>query len=193
MRVPELHINQIWAQIGIHKNEPPVQIRQKQAQLFIDQKIDEVIQIRTSQSSLHIDQSEAFADAHLKSPLRYAKEFYQKMIPAVHTYISKKVNQGKQLQAIHLYTNPIANIARHETVKATPSSQIAYMPKSLDRVKFHYQPSEVHIQAPDGYVDIHVQKHDPQIHIQKWQADVYVRQKNAISFHVQDQAVNRAL
>ncbi|WP_413378373.1 DUF6470 family protein [Alkalihalobacillus sp. 1P02AB] len=193
MHMPSISINQVHAQIAIRKNEPPVQIKQRQADMHIDQKINEIIQIHTTPSRLHIDQTEAFADANLKDPLRFSSEFHGKMISSVYSYIAKKVGEGKQLAAIHTGQNAIANIARQTTTSTAPSSQIAYMPKSLDRVRFSYQPSTVHYDVPNGHIDIHVQKNDPIIKFSKWQSDVYLKQKNQISFDVVGGHVDRGI
>ncbi|KGA97237.1 hypothetical protein BALCAV_0211580 [Alkalihalobacillus alcalophilus ATCC 27647 = CGMCC 1.3604] len=193
MQMPSIRINQVHAQIAIQKNEPPVQIKQRQADMHIDQKINEIIQIQTTPSRLHIDQTEAFADANLKHPLRFSSEFYGKMISSVYSYIAKKVGEGKQLAAIHTGQNAIANIARQTTTSPPPSSQIAYMPKGLDRVRFSYQPSTVHYDVPNGHIDIHVQKNDPIIQMAKWQSDVYLKQKNQIIFDVVGGHIDRGM
>ncbi|KYG33697.1 DUF6470 family protein [Alkalihalobacillus trypoxylicola] len=193
MNFPRLHINQQNASIAINKYEPPVQIKQHSANMQIDQRRGDYVRMHSTSSQLFIDQSLAFADAHLKSPLNMASEYYQKMTSSVFSFISKKINEGKQLAAIENGRNAFSDIAKAANQPPMKKSNITYMPKSMDRVKFDFVPGTVHFNVPSGEIDVYVQRRDPEIFFPKWKSDVYVKQKNQIAFEVIGANINKGL
>lgn len=192
MQLPSLNIQKTDAYIGLHLQRPGLQIRQRNADLQILQ--DPVgMEMRTSKPKLSIDQTEAFADANLKTPLRLANDFWAKTESVVSQYVAKTALEGEQLKSIENGTGVIQRIAKQRSERPIPEINIGYMPRSMNRVRFDYRPSEVTIHAPFKEAEISVTRRAPQIEIPKWQTDVYVRQKNQISFEAVGVNVDRGL
>lgn len=182
MQLTSLQIQQSDARIGLSSNRPGPQIKQQAADMQIQQNHNNLIEISTTASQMHIDQTEAFADANLKSPLRVANETAAKALQQVSKYVAKTAQQGDQLMKIEKGTGAFAQIAKANSERAPKQANIGYMPKTADRVTFQFQPAQVNTQARENETDITVNRRAPQIEMPKWQSDVYIRQKNQISF-----------
>ncbi|WP_100405457.1 DUF6470 family protein [Bacillus solitudinis] len=192
MQVPHLDIQSNDAYIGLRSQRPGPQIRQHQADLQIRQQHSS-IEISTTASKLYIDQTEAFADANLKSPLRMANEFWAKSESHVAQHIAKRSQQGEMMKKIENGFGAFAQIAKANSEKPMKQVVLGSMPKSAFHVKFDYQPAEVKVHAPTKQPEITVNRRDPDIQIPKWQTETYVRQKNSISFQAVGMAVNQGL
>jgi hypothetical protein len=168
-------------------------MKQAGPDLRLKQEHQGLIEISTAAAKLYIDQTEAFADANLKSPLRLGNEFASKALSQASEYVAKTAQQGEQLKRIENGNGAIAQIAKQNSEIASPEAVPGYMPRSMSRVKFDYQPSEVTVKAANKPVQINVNRRDPQIEIPKWQTDAYIQQKNQISFQVVGGHVNRGL
>ncbi len=188
-----LDIQKQDAYIGLRSNRPNIRIQQNQADMHIRQKHSGIIEISTTASQLFIDQTEAFADANLKSPLRVANEFWQKAQSTASQYVAQKAQEGEQLKHIENGQGAIAHIAKANSQLTKTEVGLGFMPTSMSQVKFDYQPSRVSLHAPYQEVEISVQKRPPQIDIPKWQVEAYVQQKNQISFRAVGGNVNMGL
>lgn len=193
MQMPSISIQKSDASIGLRSHKPSMQIRQQAADLQIRQDHAGFISISTTASKLHIDQTEAFADANLKSQLRFAKDYLSQSASVVSQFVAKTAQQGEQLKRIENGTGAIARIAKQNSVRPEPQVTLGFMPRSMSQVKFRYQPSDVRITAPHKEPDIKVTRREPQIEIPKWQTEAYVRQKNHIAFEAVGTMVNRGL
>ncbi|MFC0559286.1 DUF6470 family protein [Halalkalibacter alkalisediminis] len=193
MQLTSLHIQQNDAKIGIRSSRPGPQIRQQGPDMQIRQNHHNLIEISTTASKMHIDQTEAFADANLKSPIRVASETAAKAMQQVSKFFAKTAQQGDQLMKIENGPGAIARMAKINSEPARVQVNIGYMPKSPDRVKFHFEPAQVNIRARVKDTEITVNRRAPQIEMPKWQSDVYIRQKNQISFQPVGDHVNLGL
>ncbi|GAE33031.1 DUF6470 family protein [Halalkalibacter akibai] len=193
MQLTSLHIHQNDAKIGLNSSRPGPQIKQQAPDMQIKQNHNNLIEISTTASQMFIDQTEAFADANLKHPLRVANEQAGKALQQVSKYVAKTAQQGDQMMKIENGTGAFARIAKVNSEPAPVQVNIGYMPKSADRVKFDFQPAKVNIRAREYQTEIHVNRRDPQIHMPKWQTETYIRQKNQISFQAVGSTVNRGL
>ncbi len=182
--LPSLHIETNDAEIGLHSQRPPMQIKQEQAELRIKQKHVDIIEISKTASQLYIDQTEAFADANLKSPLRMANEFWQKTKGEVLNYLAKTVQEGDEMMRIENGGGAIPRIAAQNSQITPSETTLAYMPRSMSQVKFSYVPSELTIKAPYDEPEITVTLRPPQIEIPTWQTNAYIKQKNRIHIEV---------
>lgn len=190
MQTPYLQMQSTLGQIGLQSNRPPLQIKQPNADLTIKQEHVDTLKISTKASKLLIDQTEAFADAHLKDPIRSANEYYQKTKSKVAEYISKTVSQGMQLLKIENGGNVFPQLAAaNSQLNPERQFQLKSMPNAL-RVKINYQPGELNIQVNRSEPDIQVKKNDPIISIPKWQTDAYIRQKNNLNIQAVGLSVN---
>ncbi|WP_096202426.1 DUF6470 family protein [Bacillus sp. FJAT-45350] len=193
MQAPYLQINSTHAHIGMKKQEPHVQIQQRNADLQIRQNHIDNIQISRRASQLHIDQNEAFADADVKGPLRRADEFFQKSKQSLMQYLAKASQQGDQLMKIENGGGDIPRIASANSELIRHEFGMGWTPKSADKVKINFQPSELSFNVSLSMPSINVSVNPPSINMEKWQTDVYIRQKNSINIQAVGLNVNRGL
>ncbi len=114
MRLSSLDIQSTDAYTGLRSERPPMRIRQQSADLHIHQEHVGLIEISKTASKLFIDQTEAFADANLKSPLRMASEFWNHSKSHVAEYLAKTAQQGNQMMKIENGFGAFAQIAKAE-------------------------------------------------------------------------------
>ncbi|MGO4888799.1 DUF6470 family protein [Anaerobacillus sp. MEB173] len=193
MEMPHIDITQTNAAVSMKSNRPPLQIKQPHADLSIKQEHFDLIQISKTASKLYIDQTEAFADANLVSPLRSSKEFLDRTNQEVGEYVAKMSQQGDQLMKIENGTGAIYQIAAENSNLPRRETQLGWMPRSAFQVKFDYDPGELSFAVRKAKVEINVKRNEPIINIPKWQIDVYVKQKQSISFQAVGGNVNRKL
>lgn len=191
MQVPSIQMQSVHGKIGLQSNHPQMQVRQQNAVLTINQDHVGKLKISTRPSKLNIDQTEAFADANLKGPVRSSNEFIARTKSEVGQYIAKTNQQGDQLMKIENGGNAIPRIAKANS-EFFPQRDwnIGYMPRNAFRVKFNYQPSELSINVSSSQPEINVRRNDPNISIPKWQTDVYIRQKNNLTIQAIGLQVN---
>lgn len=196
MQVPYLQMSSVHGKIGLQQQRPPMQIKQPSADLTIKQEHVDHFKISKRPAKLTIDQTEAFADANLKGPLRSSNEFIAKTKQKVAQYISKTVQQGDQLQKIE-NGGGSAKLAHISKANAEIFTQRSFgygtMPRNAFQVKFHYQPSEISLNITSSMPDIQVRKNDPNISIPKWQTNAYVEQKNNLTIQAVGLQVNMGL
>ncbi|PYZ92786.1 hypothetical protein CR194_14125 [Salipaludibacillus keqinensis] len=192
MDLARINISTTQAQTGIQSQRPPMSIHQPQADMHIDQEFGS-IRISTTASQLFIDQTEAFADADLKGPLRRSDEFAARSMQNVMQYIAKTTQQGDQMKKIEHGTNAIASIAKQNGERPTKQINYGTVPEHMGKVSIDYRPSDISIQADRSEPTIRVHKNDPQIHIPRWESNVYLQQKNHIDFSVSGGSINRQL
>ncbi|WP_368503261.1 DUF6470 family protein [Alkalihalophilus sp. As8PL] len=193
MQLASLEIRSTHAQMAQQSDRGTVRIKQHQADLQIRQQTD-VIEINTTFPKLSIDQTEAFADANLKSGLRHAKEFYASANSQVSEHIAKKRQEGDQMMRIeHGYGGAFARIAKQNSTKPDPQLHVVNMPRSMDQTKIHFQPSQISFNVPRHEATISINRREPDIQMPKWQTDTYLRQKNSISYQAVGAFINRGL
>src|SRR5690625_4986992 len=106
MKLPYIAISTTSAATGLEHHRPPMQIKQRPADIHMRRSEDQ-LEISTKAAQLYIDQSEAFADAHLKRPLRSMNEFVAAAKQHVLMSIGHMAQEGRQLMAIETGTNAI--------------------------------------------------------------------------------------
>lgn len=184
MNLPQLHINQSFAQIGIEQRFSTLQLRQPMADLQLRQPLPE-IKISKTDSKLEIDQTEAFADANLKSPIRVANEWVAKAKQTALQSIAKEVKEGDRLMKIeNQRESVIPQIAKEKSLGTVQQFGLGYMPSSPFKVKFDYTPSELRLDANVKKAEVHAKVNEPMIKINQGNVDVYVKQKNKIQIQV---------
>ncbi|MCL7746738.1 DUF6470 family protein [Halalkalibacter alkaliphilus] len=193
MQLATIDIQKQDAYIGLNSHRPGLQLKQEHADMHIDQQLSAILEISTTASKLFIDQTEAFADANLKTSLRMASEFFSRSNAVVSQYVAKTAQQGEQLKRIENGTGALAQIAKVNSQIPEKEVTLGYMPKSMSQVKFDYQPASLSVRAPYKEVDVNVNRRPPQIEIPKWQTETYVQQKNQISFQAVGGNVNMGL
>jgi hypothetical protein len=193
LRVPHIAIQSTDAYIGMKSNRPHPQIKQHNADLQIRQTHTGIIEISTKASELHIDQTQAFAEANLKTPLRLANEFYQSATNQVAEHIAKKRQQGDQMMKIENGYGALSRLAKANSEKPQGQLQLVNMPRSVSSTKIHFEPAQISFRVPNHQTDIKVNRREPDIHIPKWQTETYIKQKNSISFQAIGAAIDSSL
>lgn len=193
MNSARIEVSTVQARTGLQNQRPPMSIQQPSADLQIDQELNGSFQISTTASKLFIDQTEAFADADLKGPLRRSDEFASRSKQNAMQYVSKTIQQGEQLKKIENGGNAIASLAKQNIERAKKEYNLAMVPEHMGKVSFDYRPSEVSVQADWAKPNIQVDKNEPQINIPRWETNAYLQQKNQINFSVTGGSINRQL
>src|SRR5690554_5244976 len=193
MNHPQIQIHTERAHIGIQQQRPPMSIRQRPADLEINQELVGSFRLSKTASKLFIDQSEAFADADRKGPLRRSREAVTKAHQNVMKYIARTAQQGERLKKIEHGGNAIAEIARQKGTREEFSFNYGTVPKNAFRVKFDFVPSELKVDVDWPEPNIRVRRNEPDIHIPKWQTNAYLKQKNSIHFSVAGGTINKQL
>ncbi|ADC49191.1 hypothetical protein BpOF4_05645 [Alkalihalophilus pseudofirmus OF4] len=193
MQLASLNIQTTPAQTGLRSQKGTLQLKQHQADLNI-QTNREPLKISTTYPQLSIDQTEAFADANLKNPLRFANDNYGKIKSIVYEYLAKKTQEGTQMMEIeHGYGGAIARIAKQNSQSPEPQLQLVNIPRSMNQTKIDFRPSEISFQVPRHEAAISVNRREPEVHMPKWQTETYVKQKNSISFQAIGAAIDSSL
>jgi hypothetical protein len=188
MQIPQLRIDQSFAELGLKQQQATMQIRQPMAELSLKQPMAE-LKIHISESKLEIDQTEAFADANLKSPLRMANEWVSKAKQKAMQNVAQKVQEGNRLMKIeHQNESIIPQIAKEKSMDPPKPFKLGYMPSSPFHVKFNYTPSDVQVDAKVSKAVVKANTKEPIIHFNQGDLSVYLRQKASIRMKV-DQSI----
>src|SRR5699024_3512881 len=100
MRLPQLKMESTNAMIAIRQTAPQLKIRQEEAEVEIRQAKDDV-QMKSQKAKLSIDQSKAFAEANLKSALKWNKDIAASGRQHASSGTARRARQGNQLIDIH--------------------------------------------------------------------------------------------
>jgi hypothetical protein len=115
VQLPQIRLQQTFAQLGLRIHKPIQEIEQPRAELNLHQE-PAALEIRQPRGTLTIDTSEAQANIDLRGPLRRTRDNadygYQKAMEA----IAQISQEGDRLRAIENRDNPIADIAYEESV-----------------------------------------------------------------------------
>ncbi len=191
MQVPHLQISSAHGQIGMNHHRPHIEIQQHDADLTIKQEHVATLQISQKAAKLSIDQTEAFADANLKGPLRSSNEFITKAKQNIMQYISKKSREGDQLMGIENGGEMIPRVAAQNSQLFPPVEvNMVQMPRPF-QVKIHFEPNDLEIRVHKIEPDINVTKREPTIQHRPWQVNTYMRQKESITFEAVGVQVNQ--
>ncbi|WYP25825.1 DUF6470 family protein [Alkalihalobacillus sp. FSL W8-0930] len=136
-------------------SRPQMRIEQGSAEMKIHKNGSDTLEISQEAATLFIDQSKAFSEANLKPTTQLAADWAAKGQAAASEYVAEKAQEGKQLTRIERGVT-FARLAEQQNVSPPPSSTIAYMPHSVDRVKIQVQPGKLNIQAPNSELSIQI-------------------------------------
>ena len=155
MRIPQIQIQTTKAELGLTIQQPQQQIKQKQADVQIEQPAA-ILSIHTTQGELHIDSSQARRDLGIVNFVEFARNDAQEGKQAVMAGIARRAREGEMLMSIEKGGNAIHSIIDSRTLPTQKKLGIKFIP-SGDSVKTTYFPA---------IVDIQVQKNDPKIDVQ---------------------------
>lgn len=172
MQLPQIRLESQFAQIGMKQAAGNQQIRQLKADLTIEQPKATMF-IQTTKSKLTIDQTQAWEDMNLMSTARLVEVSAQEGKSALMEGMQRRAQQGSELMEIENGGNPIkqqAIVNGHDQMK---SISFKYIPSQFS-VKFHYQPSEVYIDAQANQPMIDVQINRPEHHYERGNVEVFM-------------------
>lgn len=180
--LPQLRMEQTYAQIGLQTERAVQEIKQPQAELNMRQEPAE-LHIEQPMGILKIDSSEARAQIDLKGILRRNREYAslgrQKALQAI-AEISQK---GDQLRHIEKKGNTIARIAAQDS-KIYNSTNIIQADWTTDGVSISYKAEPPQIEWKAHGVKLEPVIHKPEINYTPGKVNVYVRQQNSLTIDV---------
>lgn len=179
MKLPQIQIRSTYAQIQIETQPGEQTIEQPKANQHIEQPEAELY-IERRQGKLTIDQTQARADMDLKSVFRRTEEFAQNGKQAWLEGLARRVRQGDQLMKIENKGNPIALIAKENSVKPEKSFNIGWIPSHFS-VKTHYEPDHLDINWKVNKPIIDTEEQKPIIDFQPGKVYTSLKEKNSLS------------
>lgn len=190
MDLPRIAIQTTQAKTGLESQRPPMSIRQQNADMQIDNPLTGNFRMSQEFVEITIDQTEAFADADVKSIFRRNDEWAQRAMQQALQYAAKTARQGEQLKKIENPGEVIPELARQNGERAPKEYNYAAVPSSTDKVRFGYQPGDVRVDVHWPDANIRVQRNEPEINIPRWEQNVYLQQRKSIQFDVTGGNVN---
>lgn len=178
-----LSIQTTPAKLKTSYSRPPMRIDQGFSEMKILKTGTDHLSISSKAAKLHIDQSKAFAEANLKKITALTKEWAEQGKAQAMNYAAVKAQEGNQLAKIEKGVT-IATMVRQKFAPRPPSSNIEYMPHSVDRVRIYVEPGQLNFTAPNARISVEVDSNAVNVDIPKWQVDTQLVQKNDISFTV---------
>src|SRR5699024_11963590 len=113
MRIPQLKMESTNAMIAIRKTSSQLNIQQEQAEDEIRQpKAD--LQMKSKKAKLSIDQSKAFAEANLKSALKWNKDIAASGRKHASSGTARRARQGNKLINIHKGANALVALTKEK-------------------------------------------------------------------------------
>ncbi|HET7626966.1 MAG TPA: DUF6470 family protein [Bacillales bacterium] len=174
MNTLQLQMQSTFGRIGLQTRVAKLNIRQSPADLRIRQPKAEM-RIEHRSGKLDIDQSQAFAEANLKSVFAWGREYAKRGHQAVLEGIARRAAEGDRLMKIENGGNPIAAIAAENSAPPPARINIGWMPKSPFSVKFHYSPAELNIHWQTFGAEIQAKPHPPEFSFVRGDVNVYMR------------------
>jgi hypothetical protein len=192
MQLPQIRMQQTYAQLGLNIKKPVQEIQQPQAELNLRQE-PAVLDIQQAKGRLTIDTSEAQANIDLRGSLRRTRDNaeygYQKAMEA----IAQIAQEGDRLAAIERGGNPIADIAFEESIIYDNTEIIAEGSIVGDGIEIRYdlQPAKIDVQVRGKRMDPVI--HKPIHNYTPGKVEGYIRQWNSlqidfVGLHVDKQA-----
>ncbi|MFB9327052.1 DUF6470 family protein [Paenibacillus aurantiacus] len=170
-------MHQEMALIGMQTTPAKQEIEQPGATIDMRQ-INAKLDIQQPSGKLEIDQSRARDALALGNNLETMKRIYAKASELALQGISRIVEKGNQMAAIHQGGNPIAEAAK-DWRRTFP--EFAFEgPASMDNVDIQYTASKPVIEVQLGGVEYNVTPNRPIHNYTPGKTDIYLRQRNSL-------------
>jgi hypothetical protein len=154
----ELRIDHQFPQVGIMTQRASIEYDSVRPQIQLKRE-PSVLRIESPRPVIHIDQSQCFADAGLKSPLRWADDRAAAGKEGLLKAIAEISAKGDQLMrftrvSIADLAEPMGGEMHEYDVKAIPQQppEISF---DISPVKFNYQPAKINISVRRGQLNPH--------------------------------------
>lgn len=182
MNFPTLTMHSQMGRIAMQSTSSRQQLSQPQADITIEQPAAQ-LQIQTKKPSLHIDQTQAFADAGLKSVKRMIAEQAQQGYQAFLQGMGRRAAQGSALMKIENGGNVIAQQAEANAYNHPKQIGLAYIPSPLS-VQIHYESGDVDIQVRTQKPRIDAIARPPQMSHIRGDLSIYMAQHPSLQIDV---------
>ncbi|GEC91894.1 MULTISPECIES: DUF6470 family protein [Brevibacillus] len=158
MRIPQIQMQQTYAQLGLNINRPVQDIQQPQAELNLRQEAA-IIEIRQAKGSLTIDSSEARENIDMRGPLRRTRDNADYGYRMAMEAIANISQEGDQLRAIENKTDAVVAISEQESMPRD-SEIIAAGSLVGDGIEMRYdlQPLDIQVQERGATMDPEIKK-----------------------------------
>lgn len=176
MKLPQIRMESQLMKIGLRSTPATLTIKQPKAIQRIEQKPAE-LEIRTKHGRLTIDQSQAFAEANLKSIYELNKEYARRGKQKWLEGVARRAREGRELMSIEKKDDPLIRQAVEKSHHPPKRLGIHWIP-SYGSVKFYYEQAEVDIKVTPHKPIIDTKPQKPVIQYNPGGAGVYVAQKN---------------
>jgi hypothetical protein len=189
MQVPQIRLQQTYAQIGLRITQPVQELQQTPADLSI-QQTPATMNINRTPAKLEINQDQARNEVNMKMPDVFSRDNAEAARQAGLEAIEKIVQEGNQLAAIENNTDALAAIAVNKAMPEPADFNIAFIP-SYGSVQIDYTPTELHIEWERGGADIKATPGEVIHNYTAGKTEVYLQQKNQLQIEFVGGTVNR--
>jgi hypothetical protein len=178
MLIPQIRFSQQTARLGIDADLGKQDIKQPRAEYEMTTERPKV-ELHSPGGELFIDQSRAWdalgVGGNLESMLRIYTNAKQVAIDGV----TRRVQEGNQLAAIHTHQNAIAEIASHPPAG---NGLDTLGEASFFNVREQYIAHPVEVNYTEGNVNINTRPSPPQIEYNRGKLDIYMDKWPSITF-----------
>ena len=181
MQIPQIRIDQQFARVGMQTDHGNMSIRQGNADMQVNQHNAEM-RFDIQHARVEIDQTRAFAEANLKKPDAFTREFAQRGEQTALQAIGRIASDGDRMSDIHIPQNPIPQFAARGKTDM-PRTNITYIP-SYGAVDIRYIPGRTDTNFQVRQADINVNKNEPQIQHTRARVNIFIDQQNYINISV---------
>ncbi|MEH7251000.1 DUF6470 family protein [Neobacillus niacini] len=178
MQVPQIRLQQTYAQIGLRITQPVQELQQVPADLSIIQTPAKMNLTRTP-SKLDINQEQARNEVNMKMPDVFSRDNAEAARQAGLEAVAKIVQEGNQLAAIENKTDALAAIAVNKSLPEPDDFNIAFIP-SYGSVQIDYTPTELHIEWEKGGAEIKATPREVIHNYNAGKTEVFLQQKNQL-------------
>lgn len=148
MQVPQIRLQQTYAQIGLRITQPIQELQQEPARLSIKQT-PATMKVTRTPSKLDINQDQARNEINMKMPDVFSRDNAEASRQKGLENIAEIVLEGNQLAAIETKTDALAAIAVNKSLPEPDDYNIAFIP-SYGSVQIDYTPTQLHIEWEKG-------------------------------------------
>ncbi|MED3563482.1 DUF6470 family protein [Bacillus xiapuensis] len=178
MQLPQIRLQQTYAQIGLKITQPTQEIQQPPADLSIKQ-IPAAMTIDRKPARLDINQDQAWNELNLKSTPVFSADMAEFSKQEGFEAIAEIAQEGDQFAAIENKTDAIVSIAQEKGCPPPQDFNIAFIP-SYGSVKINFVSTELHIEWKQGGAEIEAEQHKPIHQYTPGKTEVYLSQKQQL-------------
>ncbi|EST55406.1 hypothetical protein T458_06370 [Brevibacillus panacihumi W25] len=158
MRIPQIQMQQTYAQLGLNINKPVQEIQQPRAELNLRQE-PAIIEIRQAKGSLTIDSSEARENIDMRGPLRRTRDNADYGYRMAMEAIASISEEGDQLRSIENKQDAIVAISERESMPR--ESEIIAAGSIVGdgiEIRYNFQPLDIQVQERGKTMDPEIKR-----------------------------------